>query len=883
MHDGPTGRVQRSWGHFIGGAAEEGGAGATIRSVPPGPRSRRKTAAAWLLVAAVVAGALRYGGVEPLVAAGLAFAALFALTLVWPRARHAASPGATPAPVTSPGVPLLALGLAAGALVVALQLVPLPPWLLRLLSPNAAALFDETLAPVGRWPGWRPLSLAPGETAAMLVVASGVAAAAAAAAFLGERRERGELLLRGIAYTGLAVSLAGMIAALFGYGPLLAPKTPFVNPNHLAGFLLLAGWPAFGFALRARGKERVGWLGVFVFTSVGVFLSLSRGGISAFFLAAGVSSVLAVVHGHTPLALALLGRERRHARQPAHTPVPGGPGVPVERRRAARGPAGLLRVLGLPVGLAAAFAVAAWLAYEPIVAELRTLEGAAEEVKPSLWPDGLRLVRQYPVTGIGRGAFATVYPSLKTEPAQITFTHLENTWLQLPVDVGLVAGVGLVALFAWAWLAAARSRELSRPMIGALAGAAGVAAQNLADFSFELAGVALPFAVVLGLASRQMPRLRVPRRAGLAAVGLLSAFAGAGVAIHRRQVGDDVAERISRARSVKEVTALAGAALAWRPADWLPHAAAGVRIVAAGKCAEGMPWLVRAMARNPTAPEPHRYAARCLAADGRDALARQEYRLAFLYGDGDALKEAFERYPEPGALLELAPQTLSGLRAAAGLLASRPAEAREAWKRAWEGFLDPHSLAGLASTTLKLGDAAEALKLARELQRIAPDHPGGWLVAAQALEAQGDAAGGLAELEQGAARLPGKGAILVPLGQRHVAAKRPSQARAIFEQIVAHEGAQLAQKKLLVAQTFSMQGRLAEALAAAQEAAATDRTSAAALDAVARYAADVGRYDLALDALERAGRLPGAKAGAYDERIARLKAAELEQRLRRGR
>ena len=51
--------------------------------------------------------------------------------------------------------------------------MPLPPWLLRLLSPNAAALFDETLAPVGRWPAWRPLSLAPGETAALLVVAVG--------------------------------------------------------------------------------------------------------------------------------------------------------------------------------------------------------------------------------------------------------------------------------------------------------------------------------------------------------------------------------------------------------------------------------------------------------------------------------------------------------------------------------------------------------------------------------------------------------------------------------------------------------------------------------------------------------------------------------------
>jgi tetratricopeptide (TPR) repeat protein len=541
----------------------------------------------------------------------------------------------------------------------------------------------------------------------------------------------------------------------------------------------------------------------------------------------------------------------------------------------------ITRSLALPVGVASALAIAAWLALEPVLTELETLSGAAAEVKPSLWPDGLRLIRQFPVAGIGRGAFATVYPSLKTESAQVTFTHLENSWLQLPVDVGVLPGLGVLVLFAWAWLAAARQRELSRPMIGALAGAAGVAAHNLVDFSFELVGVALPFAIVLGLASRAMPRVRVPRAAGLAAIGLLSALAAAGYRIHAREVGDDVAEKISKAGSVQETTALAGKALAWRPADWLPHAAAGVRIVAAGKCAEGMPWLVRAMTRNPTAPEPHRYAARCLAASGQASLAKREYRLAFLYGDREALAEALRRFPEPGQLLEVAPETVEGLIAAAGLLAKRPPEAREAWKRAWEGFLDPRALAGLARVTLELGDAAEALKLARDLEKLAPEHAGGWLVAAQALEKEGDAQAGIAELEKGAARLPGKGAILVPLGLRHLAAKRPSQARAVFEQIVAHEGPALAQKKLLVARSLFDQGRLAEALATAQNAAATDRESAGALEAVSRYAADVGRFDLAIDALERATRLPTAKAGVYDERLAKLKAAELEARLQR--
>jgi tetratricopeptide (TPR) repeat protein len=824
-------------------------------------RSRRKTAAVAALSIAVAVGALRYGGVEPLVAGGVTFAALAAAALALPR-RRSREPNGAGAERGPEGLSLLPLGLALGAVVVALQLVPLPPGLLRFLSPNAAALFEETLAPVGRWPAWRPLSLAPGETGFLLAVAVAVAAAAAAASFLGESRRRGELLLKAICFTGLATSVGGMVAALFGLGPLLAPRLTFVNPNHLAGFLVLAAWPAFGFALRARGRERVGWLAAFVFTSVGAFLSLSRGGISAFFAAAAVSSVLAVLHGHTPFTVALLPGLRRKSGA--------GAAIPPTRR-------GRILSLVIPIGVAGALAVAAWLALEPIVAELETLRTASSDVKLSFWPQAVRLIGKFPVAGIGRGAYATFYPALKTEPGQYTFTHIENTWLQLPVDVGVLAGLGLLALFVWAWLAAARSRDLSRPMIGALAGAAGVAAQNLVDFSFELVGVALPFAIVLGLASRSMPRVRLSRPAGFASLTLLSVLAGAGLALHARRVGDDVAGRVATSASTEDAVDAATRALLWRPADWLPPAAAGVRIVAAGKCSEGLPWLVRAMRRNPTAPEPHRYAGRCLAASGQSALAKREFRLAFLYGDTSVLYEAHRRFPEPGELLDVAPETASGLMAAAQLLADSPEEAREAWRRAWEGFLDPWALAGLARVTLQLGEKDEALKLAQELERVAPLNPMGYVTAALAYEALEDDGAALLELEKGAARLPGRGAVLIPLGVRHLAAKRPTQARAIFEAIVAREGPELAQKKLLLARTFGDQGRMAEALTLAQDAAAINRESGSALEILSAYAAAAGRYDLAIDALERAGRLPTSEPGKYDERLAKLKVEQLEQ------
>src|SRR5574341_1004259 len=129
-------------------------------TVQAGPRSLRKTTAVVLLIGAVAIGALRYGGVEPAVAAAIASAAIAALVLSWPRGlprrgdRRRGEPDSAELPL-----PLLPLGLACATVVVGLQLVPLPPWLLHRLSPAAAALFAETLAPVGRWPSWRPVTL----------------------------------------------------------------------------------------------------------------------------------------------------------------------------------------------------------------------------------------------------------------------------------------------------------------------------------------------------------------------------------------------------------------------------------------------------------------------------------------------------------------------------------------------------------------------------------------------------------------------------------------------------------------------------------------------------------------------------------------------------
>jgi tetratricopeptide (TPR) repeat protein len=897
-----------------------------------GYRVSARTVSVGLVLVLVAGTALVRGGVDLPVLAAAAVLAAGALALAPGRFRPSAVK-----------VPALAFGLLGVVGVIGLQLVPLPAGLVGLVSPGTAEALDGALGPLGLWPSWRPLSLAPAATALELAKAAVLLAVVGTGAVLARSERRRDELLLGLAASGVLVSVAYYGAALLGVSPLLAPQVTFVNTNHLAGFFLLSAWPALGLALRSRGVARVGWLVAFAFVGSGVFLSLSRAGIAAFFVGAGVFAVLRLSRRRTGFAYAVhvdaenaAAHERAEPRSPRvpalpSPPAPAEPRSPrvrtlpsppapaggegqgegglaetgarrrggssidrgaTSRDRAPRGPAldGLaMRAAtsrgGTSVavaGVAGALAIASWLAFEPVVAELRTISGEdTTGAKLGVWPAAVSVVRDFPLAGIGRGAFATVYPAYKSEPAQLTFTHVENEWLQLPVDLGLVAGLAVVGLFAWAFLAAARRRDLSRPLAGALAGVAAVAAQNLFDFSLEIPGVAIPFALVLGLASRAMPRVEVrPWMVRAAALGFL-VLAATGLSVHAAHPLDAGLDAVVRAPSADEAAARARAHLRWHPADYAPQAEVGARLAAEDRCAEALPWLTRAMLRNPTAPEPHRAAAACLARAGQHAHAKREYRLAHLYGDRSALAEAFLRYDAPGELLALAPETPGGLAAAAHLLRDRPVEAADAWRRAWELFGEPRVLASLAGATLGLGDEDEALRLARLLQERAPRLGAGYVVAARALDALGRGDEALAELDLGASRLPGDAEVLAPLGARHLAAKRYSLARTTFERIVAKEGPAMTRKRVLVARALEGQGRLQEALREAQVAREITPADLGAQETFARIAAAVGRYDEAIDALELAGRSPAAKAGAYEQRLAALRLAREELRTRR--
>ncbi|MCG6928015.1 MAG: O-antigen ligase family protein [Acidobacteria bacterium] len=404
----------------------------------------------------------------------------------WVRARRAGPPGArTP---TLPGRRLLA-GL---HLLVLVQLVPLPPAGLRLVSPGSFAFYnDRLLLPLT---AWRPISVSPPDTLRGLAFL-----AAFSLLYAGVFREfasrpwRRRLMLT-VVGAGLGITVVALVQAvspeprkLYGlWQPTWdwAVFGPYVNNSHFAGYVAMAAALATGAALGAldrlrqawarrrrgwlvlgasEGNAFVRWVAVVMVLVAGLVASGSRGGVSAFGLTALV----------LPFASA--------------------------RRRTTAVAVVLLAVLGI-----------AWIGLGDIVGAFATR--GVKGSRLDLWADMLPMVPDFPVFGVGWNAFSSAYPLYQTIWRTNWIGEAHNEYLQVLLDGGLV-GVVLVAgllflVFRAAWRGAARG-GLDLGVFGALFA---LAVHNLVDFNWQIPANAATWVALASLAlNTEAPGITAPR------------------------------------------------------------------------------------------------------------------------------------------------------------------------------------------------------------------------------------------------------------------------------------------------------------------------------------------------------------------------------------
>ena len=132
-------------------------------------------------------------------------------------------------------------------------------------------------------------------------------------------------------------------------------------------------------------------------------------------------------------------------------------------------------------------------------------KGLLDDARWSVYEYCVEAIRQRPLLGAGAGTFADLFPSLRTDgfSGWGVWDYAHSTILEIAVEMGIpVAAMVVLAAIASLIIlvrAALRSRDHSRSSLAAIAGIAVLSyLHSIVDFSLQIPGYLVPFAVLLG-------------------------------------------------------------------------------------------------------------------------------------------------------------------------------------------------------------------------------------------------------------------------------------------------------------------------------------------------------------------------------------------------
>lgn len=493
----------------------------------------------------------------------------------------------------------------------AIQLVPLPEGLRSALNPVGETLRQDGAALANTDP-WPSLSLDPAGTTralSMLVILLGVGVVALR--FAASDRGKYWLLATTAGTCGLAALVTGAhtIAntdSLYGiYTPAHASPHvlgPLLNGNHLGCLMSLGAVLSIGLAfhVRQRSSVRVFWIFNTIACLLVDFATLSRGAALGFVVGAVI-------------AIGTLIAQRLDAAQ--------------RRKRSS----GFGSQLPVAITIAFGLGLAIYGSAGRVASQLDNtsmVEFDHPSSKYAAWKSSVRLVTETPWTGIGRGAFEPVFARVHEPAAYVTFSHLENEYLQAVVDWGIPGAIALAIAFCWCALRAFR-RWKDGPLAAAALGAiSAVLLQSTVDFGLEILGVAVPATMVAAtLLAVPLREPTHPKRPRAIRAGLVLALLIAGVVVllpSARSVQEDHDDLIANPQATLDDVRTV---IERHPLDYFGYGQAG-SIMLRTDAASTVRYLNHAMTLHPTHPGLHRLVARMLVATNRPSQAAVQYALA---------------------------------------------------------------------------------------------------------------------------------------------------------------------------------------------------------------------------------------------------------------
>jgi O-antigen ligase len=276
--------------------------------------------------------------------------------------------------------------------------------------------------------------------------------------------------------------------------PPSSPFGPFVNHNHFAGYVeMIAPIPVALIIRRVvRGELAVLYGFAAAMMSLAVVMSLSRGGAISLF----ASLMFIVAFGFKSQAA-----EKTSARG-------GG--------RWAFAPS---RVVAMLVIFCTIGAGVWWVGADPVIRRVEKGEFVMDapskdparetffQSRGWIWRDTVNMIRDNWVTGVGLGAFHTVYPVYSTRDGTLVVSQAHNDYLQIMADGGILGAliaVWFLYLIARDILRASRHRNptMAGMAIGCAGGVFALMVHSLFDFNFQIPSNALLFLVLTAVVSQ---------------------------------------------------------------------------------------------------------------------------------------------------------------------------------------------------------------------------------------------------------------------------------------------------------------------------------------------------------------------------------------------
>ena len=353
---------------------------------------------------------------------------------------------------------------------IALQLIPLPAGLLRMVSPQRA----EHLRALGA-AGFASLSVVPSVTLAHLLRVLGYAATFLIVREITWRRTtRTWTLVLPIIIVAVFEAAYGLLLFFQGIEPQDSAHGTYMNRNHFAGLLEMALPPAIMGAVAIWRKTRstistlpvCAMLAASALVLVGIIYSFSRMGFVACILSLFLTGVLAL------------------------------------RNRVSK--------KWLAGGLVLCLALLAFIYLPPdqLIERFGKLWDGDElttEGRLYIWEEALPLLKSYALSGCGLGGFESVFSQYQRSVTDRKVDFAHNDYLQYLVELGaigfLIAAILIGCIFVRGW----RERNMDEESeehalaIGCIASLAAILIHSFVDFNLYVPANAMTMAWILGI------------------------------------------------------------------------------------------------------------------------------------------------------------------------------------------------------------------------------------------------------------------------------------------------------------------------------------------------------------------------------------------------